>query len=75
MAGRPGGTGGTPTKYSQAKIGKELFDLESDIGESTDVANQYPDVVARLSALGAIMRKELGDRKLKGNGMRPVGSL
>ncbi|QEF99115.1 Arylsulfatase [Stieleria maiorica] len=25
-----------------------LFDLESDLGEQTDVASQYPDVVARL---------------------------
>jgi arylsulfatase A-like enzyme len=75
MAGRPGGTGGIPTKYSQAKIGKELFDLQSDIGETTDVADQHPDVVARLSALGSVIRKELGDHKLKGNGTRPVGSL
>ena len=75
MAGRPGGTGGIPTKYSQATIGKELFDLESDIGESTDVADQHPDVVARLSELGAEMRKELGDQQIKGTGIRPVGAL
>jgi len=75
MAGRPGGTGGIPAKYSQAKIGKELFDLESDIGETTDVADQHPGIVARLSELGSVMRKELGDDKLKGKGTRPVGSL
>lgn len=75
MAGRPGGTGGTPTKYSQAQIGKELFDLDSDIGETSDVADQYPDVVARLSELAAVMRNELGDDKQKGSGIRPAGSL
>lgn len=29
----------------------ELYDLEADIGESTDVAAQYPDVVARIRAV------------------------
>jgi arylsulfatase A len=75
MAGRPGGTGGTPTKYSQATIGKELFNLQTDVGETTDVADQHPDVVARLSELAAVMRKELGDDKRKGSGIRPAGSL
>jgi len=75
MAGRPGGTGGTPTKYSQATIGRELFDLETDIGEKTNVADQHPDVVTRLSELGAKMREELGDNNMKGSGIRPVGSL
>lgn len=75
MAGKPGGTGGIPTKYSQAKIGKELFNLEADIGETTDVASQHPEVVARLTALANEMRKDLGDNGVKGAGLRPVGKL
>ncbi|MCP4172320.1 MAG: sulfatase [Fuerstiella sp.] len=75
MAGRPGGTGGIPTAYSQAKIGKQLFDLETDIGETTNVANSHPDVVEHLTELANVIRKDLGDNKVKGTGIRPVGRL
>ncbi|MEO2032698.1 MAG: sulfatase [Planctomycetaceae bacterium] len=75
MNGRPGGTGGIPTRYSQANIGQELFDLEADVGETTDVAGQNPDVVARLSRLAAGMRKELGDEDITGSGVRSAGQL
>ncbi|HBU58586.1 MAG TPA: arylsulfatase, partial [Verrucomicrobiales bacterium] len=61
MAGRPGGTGGIPTRYSQAKIGLALFDMEKDIGETTDVKAKHPDIVKQLQALGEKMRNELGD--------------
>lgn len=75
MAGRPGGTGGIPTKYSQASIGLELFDLHNDIGESTNVAAGHPDIVKRLSVLGAAMRRELGDQNILGAGIRPAGRI
>lgn len=38
-----------------------LFDLSSDPGETRNVADQHPDVVARLNALAETMRAELGD--------------
>ena len=75
MAGRPGGTGGIPTKYSQAKIGLSLFNLEEDIGESTDVKAKHPKVVSKMQALGQAMRKELGDQGKKGSGQREAGRL
>ena len=75
MAGKPGGTDGIPNAYFQAQIGKELFNLETDIGETTDVAADNPKVVQRLEKLAAAMRKELGDQKVKGSGVRPVGKL
>jgi arylsulfatase A len=77
MAGRPGGTGGRPTKYSQAKIGLALFDLKNDVGETTDVADQHPDVVARLKKLAEPIREDLGDKltKRKGDGIRGPGRL
>ncbi|MDD9866833.1 MAG: sulfatase [Verrucomicrobiales bacterium] len=75
MAGRPGGTGGIPTKYSQAKIGLSLFNLEEDIVESTDVKAKHPKVVAKMQALGQAMRKELGDQGKKGSGQREAGRL
>ncbi len=54
-----------------------LYNLESDIGETTDVAAQHPDVVARLEKLGEAAREDLGDSltKTKGKNVRPPGKL
>lgn len=75
LAGKPGGTGGIPSAYSQAKTGTELYDLESDIGETTDVAAKYPDVVAKLTKLAETARRELGDQGSPGTGSRPPGKI
>ncbi|QDU62576.1 Arylsulfatase [Planctomycetes bacterium Pan216] len=74
LKGEPG-KDGTPSPYVQKKTGVELYDLDADIGEREDVANKYPDVVARLKTLGDQMRAELGDSatKQKGAGARPPG--
>ena len=69
MAGRPGGKDGIPTNYSQAKIGLELFDLDKDIGETTDLKDKYPEITARLSALGKAFHVNLQKTK------RPSGRL
>ena len=76
LKGEPG-NGGTPGPYIQKKTGLELYDLENDIGETTDVADQHPDVVARLKALAEIARKDLGDSATKqtGENVRPAGTL
>jgi arylsulfatase A-like enzyme len=77
MAGRPGGTSGKPNPYSQAKIGKELFDLENDIGETTNVADEHPEIVKRIEELANKMREDLGDsrEKRQGKGVREPGRL
>ncbi len=77
MAGRPGGTGGKPNGYQQAKIDLALFDLESDIGETTDVKDKYAEIVKRMQALADEMRKDLGDsaKKMTGTGARRAGQL
>ena len=75
LARRPGGTGGVPAEYTITEIGQELFDLESDIGETTDVSARHPDVVRSLVSLADGIRKELGDQNLAGRGVRPAGSL
>ena len=63
--------------YQQARIGLALFDLESDVGETTNVASQHPEVVARIEDLADRMRAELGDSatKQKGSGVRQAGRL
>lgn len=77
LAGRKGGTGGIPVGYSQGKIGLELFDLKNDVGESTNVADKFPEVVARLKKAAETARADLGDKltKRKGSGIREPGRL
>ena len=61
----------------QKNIGKALFDLEADMGETTDVAAQHPDVVRRLESLAEQARQDLGDSRTKrvGRNVRPAGTL
>lgn len=51
---------------------KELYHLEQDIGEATNVAADEPDVVERLQALAAAMADDLGVDDF-GPGCRPLG--
>ncbi len=77
LAGRPGGQNGLPVPYAHAKIGLELFDLASDVGETTNVAAQHPAIVARLQRHAEQAREELGDRLTgrKGSNLRPAGRI
>ena len=76
LAGKPG-SGGKPGPYKQAKTGLELFDLKSDIGETTNVAEKHPEVVKRLEALAEQAREDLGDSATgrKGKNVRQPGRL
>lgn len=47
-----------------------LVDLKNDLGESTNVAAEHPDVVKRLLDLADAMRKDLGDYDQVGANMR-----
>jgi arylsulfatase A-like enzyme len=67
------GKGGLPGPYAHGETGLELYDLENDLGETRDVADEHPDVVERLKALGNIARKELGDGEQTGEEIRPPG--
>jgi arylsulfatase A-like enzyme len=71
------GKDGKPGRYATAKVELSLFDLESDVGESTNVAAAHPDVVARIEALADRMREDLGDSATKevGKGVRPAGLI
>ena len=75
LAGRKGGTGGKPVKYETAKTDLALYDLRADIGETTNVTEKHPDVVAKIQALADAARKDLGDSaaKRKGAGVRAPG--
>ncbi|MDA1040682.1 MAG: sulfatase-like hydrolase/transferase [Planctomycetota bacterium] len=50
-----------------------LYDLNADIGETTNVAAAHPQVVADLKALAVAMQQELGNPKSPAR--RPAGSV
>jgi arylsulfatase A-like enzyme len=47
-----------------------LVDLSRDIGETTNVAQQHPEVTERLLALATAIREDLGDYDRVGKNMR-----
>ena len=78
LAGREGGRGGRPVAYEHRKITvSELYDLESDDGETHDLAGEQPDVLSRLNRHAEQARADLGDTltKREGSGTRPPGRV
>lgn len=51
-----------------------LYDLESDIGETTDVAAENPKIVARLLKLLDWAKEDIGDFEKRGKNARPLGT-
>ena len=78
LAGKPGGTNGVPAPYTHRQIeGEELYDLVHDLAETTNVAQQHPEVVKRLEAEVEKARADLGDALTKrpGLGRREPGRI
>jgi arylsulfatase A len=53
---------------------EELYNLKDDIGESTNVARQHPEVVKELRAVAERMKDDLG-LEGAGPGVRPLGKV
>ncbi len=51
----------------------QLYDLEGDIGETTNVAGQHPEIVQRLMKLARRAKLDLGDTGIPGLNTRPAG--
>lgn len=77
LNGHPGGAGGLPIGYKNQMAKLALYDLDNDIGETTDVSSMHPDVVKQLEMAAAAYRIEMGDRltKAEGNAIRPAGKM
>jgi len=69
------GMDGLPGPYAFPTVPAALYDLEADVGETTDVSAEHPEVVARLDALAEEAREALGDRLegRRGSQVRPPG--
>ena len=78
LGGRPGGKDGTPAKYENRQIQQpELYDMQADLGESRNVAQEHPDVVQQLQGIAEKARADLGDALTNrtGAGVREPGRV
>ncbi|MFG0295485.1 MAG: sulfatase [Maioricimonas sp. JB045] len=62
-----------PTDAPRSPKAPELYDLVTDIAEEKNVADDHPDVVAKLLALCEPARESIGDGELTGKEVRPAG--
>lgn len=71
------GKDGQPGKDSYPNLELSLFDLEKDIGETTNLADKHPEVVKELMVFVERVREDLGDSltQRKGKNIRPAGKL
>jgi arylsulfatase A-like enzyme len=69
------GGDGSPGTYVRKEMPLSLFDLETDAGETTNVADRNPAVVEQLLAYVERARADLGDSLTKraGKNVRPAG--
>ncbi len=56
-------------------IGAELYDLDKDMGETDNVAGEYPEVVEKLIQYAENARRVLGDEGELTNYIRPAGMV
>ena len=78
MDGQDPGKDGVPGKYTHYELEEiELYNLASDPTETTNVADQHPEVVAQLSALADLAREDMGDSLtgMEGNNTRDPGRV
>jgi len=78
MTGQPPGHDGVPGVTAHKRVNtEELYDLVHDIGETTNVAAQNPEIVKELEAEAEKARADLGDGLTKhpGPGRRAPGRI
>lgn len=78
LNGRKGGENGQPADYENHNFDEiELYDLSTDIGETTNIAAENPEIVKKIKFLGDKIREELGDSLTDkiGKENRPIGKV
>jgi hypothetical protein len=77
LNGRVGTDDGLPIDYENFEMGLELYDLDNDISESTNVIDNHPEIVKQLTSLATRAREDMGDAltEVEGSGNRKVGLI
>lgn len=78
IAGKKGRSDGRPVDYQNRKIEKpELYDLDHDVSESSNIIDSNPQQFEMLQQLADRWRSELGDSLTgqKGNAIRPMDTM
>jgi arylsulfatase len=78
LNGGEAGTNGQAGRYNYVDMEEvELYNLDTDVSEKNNVAEQQPEIVATMTALAEEMRQELGDAltEQKGTGNREPGKI
>lgn len=71
MDGQEPGKDGLPGEYRMIEMEEiELYDVTTDISETKNVAEEYPEVVDKIKVLANEMRHELGDSLLELEGTK-----
>ncbi|MBU2905320.1 sulfatase [Arenibacter algicola] len=71
MDGQEPGKDGLPGEYRMVEMEEiELYDVTTDISETNNVAEEYPEVVDQIKILANEMRHELGDSLLELEGTK-----
>lgn len=69
LNGGQGGKAGLPVDYEYNDLSEmELYDLQNDLSETTNVVAQHPEVIKELSQLAESYRSRLGDALNKREG-------
>tara|TARA_B110000483_G_scaffold26207_1_gene31326 strand:- start:7200 stop:7655 length:456 start_codon:yes stop_codon:yes gene_type:complete len=70
------GSDGIPgAKRTQHPMPLSLYNLDTDVGETTNVADQHPLIVDEIQALADAARADLGDGKTEGANVRLLGGI
>jgi arylsulfatase A-like enzyme len=78
MDGKELGKDGLPGDYRMIDMEEiELYDVQNDVSETTNVASKHPEIVAKIKLLANDMRSRLGDSllELEGTETREAGQL
>ncbi|RTE55269.1 arylsulfatase [Arenibacter aquaticus] len=78
MEGQEPGKDGLPGQYKMIDMEEiELYDVSTDVSETKNVAEEYPEVVDKIKVLANNMRQELGDSllDLEGTNNREPGRV
>ncbi|MEZ5197019.1 MAG: sulfatase-like hydrolase/transferase [Bacteroidales bacterium] len=71
------GRDGWPGPYARGESGLELYNLNEDVAEKNDLADQFPEIIDALNMIAEEARRTLGDDILDMEGLevRPCGRV